>query len=685
MPLFSITDLSFWSHFFLYILVVIFGYFIPGDLVLGRLSLPKVFRIPLAIVVGMVLFACQGFAFGMIHIRSMSWVYIITCLVVWILFRKKRTDTRFSLDTICLFLVIIGTIAQLTTVWFTGFTFHGSTTYCCGDPNDNLFYGTVSREIMHEIPPGHPGMVGEEFRNYHYWSNIVVGETARVFGLPVFQVQFQYSTVLMSLCIGLLLLAFSLELGATTVFSRWLLFFFYFGSDAIYWLIFVMRSAPWFSMSSLEDGVGFLANYPRAFAVMTGVAAMVLLFAVRKKESIWLSVMTALLFAITGVMKIYVGFFCYIGLLGLGLYERIFESKWTVAKIGVLTLLFFLPLYLSANADAGGIYFTGFWRAQNFVVQPWLNLLRFEQARIIYAADNKWVQVTIFNLGFTFLYFFAIFGSKLLAFLNTKKSLSQLPRAAHWFLIPPIVICAAIGFFFNQDTGGANSFNFLVCSFIFLSVYAALFMSNLTGSKKRWIPICLAVLVIIFTLPRSLNRIYTNISEIVSRKGFTISSGLFAASDVVRQKTDTDAIFLINSKSFPFDRSGPVFSMLMDRPMFLSGERLLELFNVPATEIQARQAVADTVFLDTNILNVAKTLKSNKIDYLLMKMDTDIASTVSASFFESWYGNTDIQVIKVHRELIPLSIYEEANESTDASPMRYKELSAPYLHAYGGK
>jgi len=687
MPVFALDDWNFWFQFFRYVIVVFIGYFIPGDLVLIKTSFPRIFRIPLAIVIGMVLLAVQGYIVGYLHIRYLSWVYIYFCSAAWIFARKSICDKiiPYKIDKTTLIILIIGVLGQLSTIWFTGYLVNGTATYCCGDSNDNFFYGTISKQIEHAFPPEQPGMNGFEFKNYHYWSNLVVAESARIFNIPIFQLQYQYSTIVLSVIISLLLLALCNEIRSSKIFSRWLLFFFYFGSDAIYWFIALNRSAPIFSMSSLEDGIGLLANYPRAMAIMVSLAAITLLFSLKRKFSIKLLIITSLLFASVTGMKIYIGLFCYIGLFAFSIYEIFREKRTVVLFVGILTILFLIPIYFSVNVDAGGLYYTGFWRAQNFVVQPSMNLIRYEMARLIYETDHKWPQVMVFNIGFTILYFTLILGTKIIAIFNNRVTLRKLPIGFHLFLIPPIVISALIGFFFNQDVGESNTFNFIVSSFIYLSFYAALFCSYISEAKKRWIGIIFALCIMMLTVPRAGYKIYNNIRMIGSYEGFIISPAVLNAVKMIRQKTNESDVVLIDVRAFYFDKYGPVFSMLVDRPMYFSNEDFLRWFKAPPYEISKRKFVRDTIFTDGSILNVASVLKTNNINYLITDLNQQFASTSSASFFEHWYQNKEVLVIKVHKELIPMSIFDEVNEATNASKYRYRELSNPYLRDYAGE
>ncbi len=683
MPTFSLTNPIFWLQFLYYFVVVFVVYYIPGSLLLRKVSMPRIFKISLSVTLGMVLLAYQGYLFGVLHIRYLTYIYLLVCLVIWLIGQRKKDKTEiiapFKMNWKIWAVILIGSLMQLSTIWFTGVVVKGTAYYCCGNANDNFFYGSLSREIIYSIPPEHPGMTGELLNNYHYWSNIVIGETSRISGLPVFQLQFQYSTVLISLMMGILFLGLVWQLGGIGNLGLWTIFFFYFGSDAIYWIIGLLKSAPLFSMSSLEDGPGFLANYPRAMAVMVGVAAMIMLFYVRKKSTKMTIVVTSLLFASIAGMKIYVAFFMYVGLLSVALFDAIKHKSKTSAFVGFITAALVLPVYLQTNAGAGGLYYLGFWRAQNFIVQPWLNLLRMEQARIIYEGDHKWVQVMFFNILFTAIYIVAIFGTKVVALLNTKKSIKQLPLEFHIFMFPALLTSFILGFFYNQDTGESNTFNFLISVFIFSSLYAALIMNYVTEKGHKRLGVIIALFIVFLTVPRPIYKTYRNISDLFNKRSFSISKNSLDVAIAIRNGTNPTDVFLVNPRYFKFDTEGPVFSMLLDRPMYYSGEQFLYWFKAPPREVARRKEVASTIFTSKNIIEVAAMLKQNPITYIVDTPISLIGSTTSASFLKTYYVNDDIRVIKVRVDAIPVSVFEDLIESTQASTARFNVLAAPYL------
>src|SRR5581483_9104479 len=115
--------------------------------------------------------------------------------------------------------------------------------------------------------------------NYHYWSNIVVAEMVRIFHLPALFVQFQFSTVLISVLLGCNAVVFGQILGISKKFVRWLVFLFYFGSDLVFYILLILgRNITQITkISSLEDGSIFLINPPRAFSHVIALAGLALI------------------------------------------------------------------------------------------------------------------------------------------------------------------------------------------------------------------------------------------------------------------------------------------------------------------------------------------------------------------------------------------------------------------------
>jgi len=238
--------IAFWFYFLVFVIAVFLAFFIPGDLLLRRLNFSLFQRITLGTIVGMVLWGWQGFVFGYLNIRWFSYVYLILFLILWISkYRLSFRQTHFlkrkiSFDWYLVSIILFGAILQLTSVWLTGVKTPEGLYFCCGNVADSILNISVTHQLVNHYPPFEPGFYGRYIANYHYWSSLVMGELIRVFSLPLVSVNYQYMTVFISLFLGLSAVVFGQILGIGKVFSRWLVFFVYFGADLVWFLVAIM-------------------------------------------------------------------------------------------------------------------------------------------------------------------------------------------------------------------------------------------------------------------------------------------------------------------------------------------------------------------------------------------------------------------------------------------------------------
>jgi hypothetical protein len=663
--MFFLNSPLFWFEFVIYWVVVFLVYYIPGYLALKRLKLTDVLLVPLAITTGMILLAYQGYIFGYLNIRWMTFIYLGILFLIWLKsdfnnFRYKIgliIRSRINFSKITLIILIIGVLGQISTIWFSGVNYHGTTYYCCGNPNDNFWYGAITQQIINKYPPEAPGLSGVKLTNYHYWSNLIIAETSRISGLQPFWLQFQFNSILLVVLAGWLLIGFSNILNLNSAYKQWLLFFFYFGSDAVYWILLILGKGFDFTMSSLEDGIGFLANMPRAYAIVVFFAALNLLLIWFKRKSKWLTFVLAILFASLVGLKIYVGIFACIGLGFLTIYRLIFYHRTDTLWLTILTGLLAICIYLPVNANAGSFYFIGFWRFENFIVQPALGLLRLEQARQIFAADHKWHRAIPYDILFGIIYIISTFGTKLISLIQTKKTLNKLPIEIHIFFIPGFIICTVLGLFYLQSIGSSNTFNFLVVVFILSSIYTALTLSVYIPKKINFISMTLIIIIVGLTAPRSINKIIINISQSFTTKSFTLSQDITESAEYLRNHTPRESVIATDFYNFPFDKEGPVFGVLADRSMFLSGTGILQIFQIDKNEIFKRKNIITTILRNGNLVTVGRTLKNNEIDYILTSSEALLVSTTSAIFYDKVFTNNMVTIFKVKRNKIPANIF----------------------------
>lgn len=652
----TLLSFSFWIYFIYFLVAIFLAFYIPGVFFISRLKLTKFQETVISFLLGMVLWGWQGFIFGYLNIRWFSYIYLFGLLLFWLKINYKKIGRLkeirslikgITLDYILIFLIVAGLLTQLSSVWFNGLLTPGGLYFCCGTIPDNILHIAITDQVVKNFPPFEPGMYGTYIQNYHYWSSLVTGELIRVFKLPLIPTDYQYMTVFISLFLGFSAIVFSQLLKLGKVFTRWLLFFLYFGGDFVWLLILFLRGNQIFNMQPMESGQQFLENIPRATAVIVFFTALSIFLIWIKKKDLRTGLTLALLVSALVGFKIYIGLFAIFGFVALFIYY-FFQKKYELLIPIIFTVLFSFILYFPVNSHAGGFYFTGAWRFENFIMQGYFgNLSSLELARTIYLAHNNIPRIIEYESIYLLLFIFATFGTKLLGVLQSKKSLSYFPKELHLLFIPGFIISFILGSFFGQTSGGSNTFNFLVSIFILGSIYTALATFHWLN-KASILRILLAFILISLTLPRGLNQTYRNVVNIYNNAGFIVGNDeLRAIAYLSKQKGQS--LVLVDPK-ISMDKESPYISFLSNKKMFLSGQGdELTAHNIDFSE---RLNALDTILYSSSPSLVSAALLKYNIDYLFMTSSTNFVSTDSGKFLENVFENSKIKVLKVNKDVI---------------------------------
>lgn len=650
----TLLDLSFWLYFVIFLIAIFFAFFIPGDLLLRRFSLSSFKRFVIGSVVGMVMWGWQGFIFGYFGMRWLSYIYLIILFITWFVLNFKNLKLDFykkfkpcSPDLVLIVIFIFGVMIQLSAVWFNGILFTEGLYFCCGNLYDNILHIALTHQLVQRFPPYEPGMYGVFVQNYHYWGNLIIADLIRVFKLPLVATQFQYSTLFISTFLGLSAVVFSQLLNLSRRFITWLLFFLYFGGDLVFLLVSFMRKELNFNMSSLEDGAKFLVNPPRSFSIIVFFVGISLLIIWLKKRNLYAGILTAFILGSLIGFKVYTGIFVLSGLSMLMMY---FLFKRNFYEIIIILIVFILSviIYLPVNANAGGLYFTGMALFENFIVQPWMMLDRLELARRIYLEHKSWFRVLEYELIYAFTFIITIFGTKLIGIVQTRKALNYIPIELNILLLGGILVSAVTGFFFQQSTGGANTFNFLVLIFIVGSIYAAIACVHWLSKIKGKIRILIIMLIVILTVPRVIHEGLSNISRIQQKEGFFIANSELNALKYLREKTEKKSLIIVDHRALKTDYESPYISFMTDRPMYLSG--VGNELTAHGIYFSPRQIDAETIFTSRNAVKVAKTLLRNNINYIYLSYPYSLNAKDSLFFTQKVYESGKITILKVISE-----------------------------------
>lgn len=631
----------FWIFFLYFFLAIIIAFFIPGNLFIRKLKVTLFPEIVLSIVFGFVIWCFQGFLFGYLQMRFLTYLYLLVALLAWLFFYSQMFLKKVKFkkpDVTIVALLIIGTAIQLSSIWLNGVAFKNGLYFCCGVP-DTVYHLALTSVLVTQFPPREPGISGVVLQNYHYLSNLGIADLVRIFRLPLINTQYQYMTVVLSLLLGLTPLVLATILNFSKKAKLWLLFLIYFCGDIIFLLSFLNGKGFNFGYTTLENASSLWVSPARVFAIVVFFAGLSLLALWLKKKDIFTGILMGVVFASLIGMKIYVGGIMLAGLGALGIIY-LFKKEYRMLLPILVFYLVSVALFLPVNSKSGGFFFSGFWRFEDFIVQPSLGLSHLELARRIYADGHNVLRVLMYDLYFGFLYIVFSSGILLLGFFQTKGSLKSLPKYFTLTLSIGLLASCVAGFFFLQKTGSANSSQFLISIYVIGTIYSAIAIYWWLNKQTRKVAIIFGLIVIalasfkvIHDTVIRVSRISNSTEPLVSRSSlesyryFTKTKTYQTVLTYEEGSLDCLFIRIISSSSAYACESGA------------PGDRGVNL-----TE---RIVVRKMIFYGKDLEKSKSALKENKISYIYMPKMEVKKSNIGKMSLSKAYENNTIVIYKV--------------------------------------
>lgn len=631
--------------FLIFLTAAVFAFLIPGINFLLPLKRPAAEKLVLGTGLGIVLWVIQSYVFGLLGIRWFSYIYIFGNAIVFLFVAKKNFKipkiADFNIDYISLLIIVLGTILNLSAVWFIGVRTLDGLYFCCRGVPDAIYHLSLTNELIKNFPPFEPGMVGVHVKNYHYLSNLLSADLARIFNLDFIKTQFQYMSLLSALLLGGSGLVLGGILKLNKVITRWFLIFLYFSGDIIYLLLFLRGQGLNFSVTIVDDASKLLAGPPRAFSIVLLLSGICLLAIFIKKRSLYAGILAAIVLGSLVGFKVYAGLFGLSGLAGLGLYF-LAKRQFKMLVAPVLALFIALLYYIPNNIGAGGLYFNGLWRFENFMQHKDLALSKLDYLRLAATQQGNFIVAAVLEILFILIYFVTLFGTVNLGFFQNKKSLKLIPLEINIFLLSGLFVSLIAGSFFYQKTGGANTVQFLINVFIVAALYASMAIYYWTKTAPKFLRYAVFILIFILTLARPAYEIANNFFDISSQKGFYVENGQLAAFNYIKNQTPLNSIIAVEP-SMAEDEPFLYASFLTNRRIYLIGSGTLRDHG---QNTKAREATLRMIYTSTDAKLVSKLLEQNKIDYLYLSRGVGL-SLKNAAFLQKVFGNNAASIYKV--------------------------------------
>ncbi len=611
--MYSPTDFIYWLYLLGIFLSFVTAFYIPGRVILGKeKKLGKSIHV-IAIVVGLVLWALQGYVFGLLQLRFLSYIYLLIFLLLFIknryyLISIKKPDLG-KIDFPLVVLLIIGIVAQILPYFQVGVHTQEGMRFVSVNAIDHLWHAGLVQEIALRFPPNEPGMAGVILKDYHYWFNLCVAEIVRVFHLPVLLTQFAGFYTLASVLLGLLVVSISRRIYQSKIFTRLLVLFLFFVGDASGWVMVVLQNKLDFSLSSLiNSGVKFVDSPGFSYSIIIGLTGFLLLLSYKKVMSRKMLFAVALIFASLLEFKVYTGITFMFGLMGYGLYSlwrRRYDRFFLFIIASILGALFFFPNISSES----GLFFLPFETPRNFITQPVLGLLDWELRWRHYLEYSNHIRLFQYGLYMSGVYLVIQFGLQLVGLFPLKKLIKTLETPHIIFLYAIISSGIILSLFFYQTVGGANIWEFLLPVSVVLSIAAALNLTFILEKRRKFVQIILTLLIVVFILPRWIITVteYVRVEYLSGFKGINeqeLESYIFISNTV----SDNEVILIVNQPHVSYSSKAKAVS---GKQFYLSGEGVRQK---DTPEILRRRSLVKEV--EGSARTARNILMDEQIDYL---------------------------------------------------------------------
>lgn len=595
-------------YFFIFLITAYLTFYLPGNLIISFLKINSLgMKILLPSILGMVLWGMQGYVFGYLHLRFLTYLYLL--LMIFFAYKRNLWFPSYFLEGLfwikknifLTLLVLLGVIVQLIPVVASGTRYQEGVRFFGVNGVDGIMHLAFIRGIIQRFPPFEPGAFDHPLTNYHYWSDLIIAELIRIWHLPVSHVFFQYMPLVLSFLTAIAGYQVVRSLGFSRNAGMWAIFFLFFAGDGVYLLMLLVHNKLSFAAPAIDNGATQFLNMPNALARPVFLTSIITLqYWFKEKKVLW-GILTVLLCASLFGIKVYYGIFTAIGLslivvamIVVGFVSKVKEKPFVQSGILAVKensiLLFFLAffflvsavIYFPPNKGAGGLRWYPLEWPKIFLGPGGLNWSEWWLRRQVYEQAKNIRNLFILDIIAIIVAVISIHGTRLIGFFLGKNIYKKLGWKNILFFIPGLLIFHLLGLYTLQEAGGFNVFNFFVVGTVILSIFSALVIERFSFTNSFILAILAFVLVFV-TIPRVVHETLSYLPTILTPQNANstlITNAELEGLSFIRENTPQSAIVQSHPKD-SLDSQTPYVSFFSDRFTYLSGTGLQKTHNQP--------------------------------------------------------------------------------------------------------
>lgn len=651
--------------------ISVFIFYVPGFAVSSRVKqeLGKLELLVLSFGLGLILFTLLAIFLGFLHLRFLS-ILILILINAWMFYKYKF----HCLDSLTVLwdkrlgtLIILGILVQGLINFPSGYLYKDGLYFWSAQGHDGVRHIAFMEQIKKEFPPTTPVFSEAPLVNYHYFVDIVMGETLRIF--PFFSswdLYFRFFPVLFSFLITTSTFAF-VAVWKSKQIAYWAVFFTTF-TGSFGWIMQLLKGrSPLggetvFWASQINTVIGNPATAVSIILLLTFLLG--LKFYLKNNNWKWFLICLILGSIVSG-FKVFGGIVLLSGLVAGSVLDLIFNRKIKLALLsGALGVSNFI-VFKSMTSGAGSLLlFEPWYLIRTLVVSGdrlnWIDLELRRQYYLSLHSIRGYLRVMEYETIAFLLFLFGNIGVRFIGFFDLRKirlsdmlaiiiSFSMLSA----FLIPLLFVQKGLAY---------NNIQFLEYFILFLGFFAAI--STYTMLKKissTTIKFFIMAIIIIFAVPTVLG----NLLEFYgpgSAPNAKISRQELTALYYLRDHTDAGSVILNapfeQYRSDKGDRPIPIYAWYSTsyiaatslRTTYLSDEEQAITTGYPA---DGRLGNMNKFFSQKDFAWNRNFLKTNKINYIylprkeIQSLDANLLLDGENNQIRKFYENTEVVIYEV--------------------------------------
>lgn len=625
---------SFLINLFLFVIICPAFLFFLGRIFLPifRISLDLLSSLYVSIICGITCLILESVLFGLIGFRWLGTLLLFMLIIFSITKHIKEYLASIRIiiyDIKLVFLLVIGVFIQGFINFPSGWKYASGLNFWGAQGNDGLWHISLMEEVSRHFPPHNPLYANHFLQNYHYTSDIFMGEFYRIFHFfGTLDLYFRFYPILFSFLLGLGTFVFVSKMAGPK--SAYLAVFFTYLCGSFGYIYSFLSGGSLFSgettfWSSQLNTV--LSSPPHALGLIYFIAIIFLITLWEKVNQQRILFLVAFLGFSLVTVKVPYGVILSVSLIGTGVYTTIFLKRWQPLILGLVLLLGnYLSLKLISPLASQFVTFQPLWFPINMMSER-LGQTDWILRRQYYFWENtfkSWLHIIVQDLQAIFIFIVGNLGMRTLGLIPVALIFLKRKNITLIFISLCIISSISVNLLFLQSGSAFNTIQFLQISLYLTGVLSGVVLSKLL-LKIRYQPL-FTTLILLIVLALSIPTVVGNLIEYTPQGRSPlalISNSELEALHWIRNNTPPESIILsttfnnLHTYDYP-DNPRPISAWystsyihaMSGRNTYLSGEDQLKItgynidndlisvkkyFRYPACTVKRVFAVENTI------------------------------------------------------------------------------------------